>query len=316
MAALTHTNETSLHRTLETVRTAATKVVLDKSREVDLALCCMIANGHLLIEDIPGVGKTTLVKTLSRIFGLGASRIQFTNDLLPADILGSSIYDSEKKIFVFHRGPIFAQIVLADELNRATPKTQSACLQAMEEHCVTVDGVTHELPKPFFVIATQNPRQQIGTFALPESQLDRFLMRLSLGFPSRDAERKLLLEESRLDLVENLKPAAEPHELIEMQKAARAIHASDSVVSYIQDLIGYTRERLPAGRGISPRGALSLINAAKSWAFMHRRTMVLPEDVQAVCVPVMSHRLNPAEDLSGESGARWAEDAVAAVRVD
>lgn len=316
MTALPNAIVSTLHQRLDHLRNEASRVILDKTHEVDLAICCLIANGHLLIEDIPGVGKTTLVKTLSRLLNLGSSRVQFTNDLLPADILGSSIYDSDKKVFVFHRGPIFAQVVLADELNRATPKTQSACLQAMEERRVTVDGVTYDLPQPFFVIATQNPRQQIGTFALPESQLDRFLMRISLGFPSREAEKKLLLGESRLDLVDHLKPCTEVIELMEMQRAAKAVHASESIITYIQDLISQTRERLPSGRGISTRGALSLINAAKAWAFMNRRAMVLPEDVQAVCVPVMSHRLNPSDDLTGETGVRWAEDVIAAVRVD
>jgi MoxR-like ATPase len=316
MTALANPVTSNLHQRLDLLRTETLKIILDKPREIDLALCCLIGNGHLLIEDIPGVGKTTLVKTLSRLLNLGSSRIQFTNDLLPADILGSSIYDGEKKGFVFHRGPIFAQVVLADELNRATPKTQSACLQAMEERRLTVDGITHDLPTPFFMIATQNPRQQIGTFPLPESQLDRFMMRISLGFPSREAEKKLLMGESRLELLDNLKPATEVVDLIEMQRAARAVHTSDSIVNYIQDLIAQTRERLPSGRGLSPRGALSLINAAKAWAFMQRRSMVLPEDVQAVCVSVMSHRLNPVDDLTGETGIRWAEDVVAAVRVD
>ncbi len=309
-------SNTSVHQRLDTLRLEASKVILDKSKEVDLALCCLIAGGHLLIEDIPGVGKTTLVKTLSKLLNLGSARIQFTNDLLPADILGSSIYDSEKKVFVFHRGPLFAQLVLADELNRATPKTQSACLQAMEERRITVDGTTHDLPEPFFMIATQNPRQQIGTFPLPESQLDRFLMRITMGYPSREAERKLLTGESRLDLVDDLKAVAQPTDLIEMQRAARLVHASDSIVAYIQDLVGQTRERLPSGRGLSPRGALSLINAARAWAFMQKRAMILPEDVQAVAVSVMSHRLNPNDDLTGDTGTRWSEDVLAAVRVD
>lgn len=306
-----------LHK-LDAIRAEADRVILDKANEVDLALCCLIAGGHLLIEDIPGVGKTTLVKTLARLLDLGSMRIQFTNDLLPADILGSSIYDAEKKVFVFHRGPIFAQLVLADELNRATPKTQSACLQAMEERRVTVDGVTHELPDPFIMIATQNPRQQIGTFPLPESQLDRFLMRIALGYPSREAEKKILLGQSRLELVDELKPLAQPHDLIEMRAAARAIFVSESIVSYVQDLVAQTREKSTSSsnRGLSPRGALSLMNAARAWAFMQKRTMILPEDVQAVAVSVMSHRLNPSDDLSGETGTRWAEDIVARVKVD
>ncbi len=317
-------SSTPLHQTLEKLRVEASRVILDKNREIDLALCCLIAGGHLLIEDVPGVGKTTLVKALAKLINLGSSRVQFTNDLLPADILGSSIYDLDKKVFVFHRGPIFAQLVLADELNRATPKTQSACLQAMEEHRVTVDGITHDLPEPFFLVGTQNPRQQIGTFSLPESQLDRFLMRITIGYPSREAEKKLLLGTSRLDLVDDLKACAEPTDLLQMRKAAASVHVSDSLIGYIQDLIAYTRSQEATknsssagrGRGLSPRGALSLIHGAKAWAFMQRRQMVLPEDVQAVAVPVMSHRLNPVDDLTGDTGTRWAEDVIAAVRVD
>ena len=305
-----------LHERLEQVRSEASRVILDKSREVELALACLIAGGHLLLEDIPGVGKTTLVKTLARLLALESSRIQFTNDLLPADIIGSSIFDSERKSFVFHRGPIFSQLVLADELNRATPKTQSACLQAMEERRITVDGVTHALPQPFFLVATQNPRQQIGTFALPESQLDRFLMRVSLGYPSREAEKKLLLGESRLLLVEELKPVMSPGDLLLMQETAREIHVSENIVSYIQDLVARSREGRNPGRGLSPRGALSLLNASKAWAFLQRRSMILPEDVQAVAIPVLSHRLNPNDDVAGETGTRWAEDIVASVRVD
>lgn len=305
-----------LHERLDAFRKAASQVILDKERELQLTLCCLIADGHLLIEDVPGVGKTTLVKALARLMNLQSSRIQFTNDMLPADIVGSSIFDSEKRSFVFHRGPIFAQTVLADELNRATPKTQSACLQAMEERRVSVDGITHELPAPFFLIATQNPRQQIGTFSLPESQLDRFLMRIELGYPSRDAEKKLLLGQSRAELVDKLEPVFEPVDLLDMQAAARQVHVSDSLVSYIQDIVAKTRENVSRGRGLSPRGALCLVHAAQAWAFLQRRQMVLPEDVQAIAVPVMSHRLNPSDDLTGETGTRLAEDIMASVRVD
>jgi MoxR-like ATPase len=317
-----------LFQRLDAIRAEASKIILDKSHEVDLALACLIAGGHLLIEDIPGVGKTTLVKVLAKLLNLKSSRIQFTNDLLPADILGSSIYDPERKNFVFHRGPIFAQLILADELNRATPKTQSACLQAMEEHRVSVDGVTHDLPEPFFMVATQNPRQQIGTFALPESQLDRFLMRIAMGYPSREAERKLLLGESRLDLLENLKTIASPGDIVEMRNHANAVHTSENIVTYVQDIIEQTREHSQGSRtgnrpnsrsltlGLSPRGALGLIKAARAWAFLQKRAMILPEDVQAVAVAVMSHRLNPTDDITGDTGTRIAEDVIAAVRVD
>ena len=325
MNAAKMTASPQLYEKLNALRAQAGNVILDKTREIELALCCLIAGGHLLIEDIPGVGKTTLVKTLAKLFSLETSRIQFTNDLLPADILGSSIYDAERKGFVFHRGPLFAALVLADELNRATPKTQSACLQAMEERRVTIDGATYDLPLPFFLIATQNPRQQIGTYSLPESQLDRFLMRLSLGYPSREAEKNLLLGVSRLNLVDDLKSVASAADLSQMQEVARAVHASESIVSYIQDIIEKTRSGLKNGatsagkfamNGLSPRGALSLMAAAKAWAFLQGRTMILPEDVQAVAIPVMSHRLNPVDDLSGETGTRWAEDILASVRVD
>jgi MoxR-like ATPase len=305
-----------LHERLEAFRKEARKVILDKENEIELTLCCLIADGHLLIEDVPGVGKTTLVKTLARLMNLETSRIQFTNDMLPADIVGSSIFDGEKKSFLFHRGPIFAQLVLADELNRATPKTQSACLQAMEERRVTVDGVTHQLPSPFFLIATQNPRQQVGTFPLPESQLDRFLMRVQLGYPSREAEKALLLGQSRLELVEDLVPVFQPADLAAMSLAASEIHVSESVVAYIQDLVAKSRDRVAIGRGLSPRGALCLVHAAQAWAFLQKRKLVLPEDVQAIAIPVMSHRLNPVEDLTGETGTRLAEDILANVRVD
>lgn len=305
-----------LHERLDAFKAAASKVILDKDREILLTLCCLIADGHLLIEDVPGVGKTTLVKTLARLMNLETSRIQFTNDMLPADILGSSIFDETKRAFLFHRGPIFAQLVLADELNRATPKTQSACLQAMEERRVTVDGVTHSLPAPFFLIATQNPRQQVGTYPLPESQLDRFLMRVELGYPSRAAEKALLLGESRLTMVEDLSPVFQPQDLLSIQDAARAVHVSENIVSYIQDLVAKTRENVAVGRGLSPRGALCLVHASQAWALLQKRQMVLPEDVQAIALSVMSHRLNPVDDLSGETGLRMAEDVLASVRVD
>ena len=305
-----------LHERLDAFRVAASKVILDKDHEVALTLACLVADGHLLIEDVPGVGKTTLVKTIARLMNLQSSRIQFTNDMLPADIVGSSIYDDTKKSFVFHRGPIFAQTVLADELNRATPKTQSACLQAMEERRVTVDGQTYDLPQPFFLIATQNPRQQIGTFTLPESQLDRFLMRIELGYPSREAEKKLLLGQSRLLLVDELEPVFNPFNLIELQQAARNIHVSENIVTYIQDIVAKSRENVATGRGLSPRGALCLVRASQAWALLEKRPMVLPEDVQAIAIPVMSHRLNPVDDMTGEAGTRIAEDIISSVRVD
>ncbi len=294
----------------------ANEIILDKEKEILLTMCSMLANGHLLIEDIPGVGKTTLVKMLSKLLGLKTSRIQFTNDLLPGDILGSSIYDSEKKSFNFFQGPIFAELILADELNRATPKTQSAFLQVMEERKITMDGQTHSLPQPFFIIATQNPRQQIGTFSLPESQLDRFLMRIELGHPSREAERKLLLGVSRETLLSTLEPIFNAHDLIEIQKLVAQVHISEAIVDYIQDIISMTRTSKDSGQGLSPRGALCLVSASRAWAFLQDRKMVLPEDVQAVAVSVMSHRLNPSEDLTGETGKQISEEILKSVIVD
>lgn len=315
-ARVTASTSSEIQLRLDQVVTRASDVIFDKEHEVKLALCCLLAEGNLLIEDIPGVGKTTLVKTLAKLLNLRSSRIQFTNDLLPADIIGSSIFDVDEKRFVFHPGPIFSQIVLADELNRATPKTQSACLQAMEEMAITVDGHTHHLPQPFFLIATQNPRQQVGTFPLPESQLDRFLMRIELGYPSREAEKKLLTGEKRLDVVEKMSAVLQPEDLVELQRLTRKIHLSEPIINYLQDLVAKSRDNTGLGRGLSPRGALALTNAAKAWAFLAKRPMVLPEDVQAVAIPVMSHRLNPVEDMSGESGVRRANEIISQVRVD
>ena len=294
------------------------EVILDKDREVRLAMTCLLAQGHLLIEDIPGVGKTTLVKSLARICGLQFSRIQFTNDLLPADIVGNSIFDSRNGKFEFHRGPIFAQMVLGDELNRATPKTQSAFLQAMEERALTVDGVTYQLPEPFFFVATQNPRQQIGTFPLPESQLDRFLMRVSLGYPSREAERRLLVEnikQSRTENIDNLSALLDSPRIVQMQTSVRSVTTNENILNYIQDLIEASRH-IPGSNGISTRGALGLVRASQAWAFISGRSFVLPEDVQAVALPIMNHRLNPVEDVTGETGLKLAQDIISSVRVD
>lgn len=311
--------KSNLFERLAFARKQASDVVLSKDHEIDLAISCLIASGHLLIEDIPGVGKTILVKTLAKLFNLQYSRIQFTNDLLPGDILGSSIYDPDQKQFRFHPGPIFAQLVLADELNRATPKTQSACLQAMEERAITVDGITHALNAPFFLIATQNPRDQVGTFSLPESQLDRFLMRISLGYPSRAAEKQILLGDNRHTLVESLSPILTPQNLTELRALAANIHASDAIIEYVQNLVAYTRNRLSRsenGVGLSPRGSMSLIQAARAWALLQDRKMILPEDVQAIAVAVMSHRLNPVDDPSGQTGLNMAEETLAKVNVD
>jgi len=282
-------------------------IILGKEHQIRLAIACLIARGHLLIEDIPGVGKTMLAHALATSLGLGFKRIQFTSDLLPADILGVSIYDRETGSFQFHAGPIFAQVVLADEVNRATPKAQSALLEAMEEHQVTAEGETRRLPQPFFVIATQNPSYQVGTFPLPESQLDRFLMRIELGYPDADAERALLQGEDRRDLLADLTPRMATQELVELQHRVQQIHASAALLDYVQALVGHTRRSADYVNGLSPRAALAVLHAARAWALMADRGHVLPEDVQAVLPSVVSHRLVPAEEMSRVNGADVAE---------
>ncbi|NIM71954.1 MAG: AAA domain-containing protein [Gammaproteobacteria bacterium] len=253
-----------------------------------------MARGHLLIEDIPGVGKTTLAHVLARILGLSFQRVQFTSDLLPADILGISVYDRRAGSFEFHPGPIFTNLVLADEVNRATPKTQSALLEAMEERQVSQDRVTRDLPDPFFVIATQNPDHNVGTFPLPESQLDRFLMRITLGYPDAKSERALLTGCDRRELVEALEPALEVAELLDIQKQVQKVHVSDALLDYLQDLIAATRSEPDLGPGLSPRAGLALLRCSQAWAFMEDRRHVLPEDVQAVLPSVVNHRLRQA----------------------
>ena len=282
-------------------------IILGKEHQIRLAIACLIARGHLLIEDIPGVGKTMLAHALATSLGLGFKRIQFTSDLLPADILGVSIYDRETGSFQFHAGPIFAQVVLADEVNRATPKAQSALLEAMEEHQVTAEGETRRLPQPFFVIATQNPSYQVGTFPLPESQLDRFLMRIELGYPDADAERALLQGEDRRDLLADLTPRMATQELVELQHRVQQIHVSAALLDYVQALVGHTRRSADYVNGLSPRAALAVLHAARAWALMADRGHVLPEDVQAVLPSVVSHRLVPAEEMSRVNGADVAE---------
>ena len=279
---------------LDTVISRIGQIVLGKERQARLSLACLLARGHLLIEDLPGVGKTTLAHVLAKVLGLQFQRIQFTADLLPADILGVSIYQADTKNFVFHPGPVFSQLVLADEINRATPKTQSALLEAMEERQVTADGVTHKLPQPFFVIATQNPHHLIGTFPLPESQLDRFLMRIEMGYPDRAAERALLKGRDRRELVESLQPVIGADKLAAMQQLAARVHVADPLLDYVQNLLDATRRAGEFAEGLSPRAGLSLVAAARAWAMLHGRDMVLPEDVQAVAPSVIGHRLRPA----------------------
>jgi MoxR-like ATPase len=284
-----------LHHANRLLETAG-RIILGKERELRLALTCLIARGHLLIEDVPGVGKTTLAHVMARLLGLQFQRVQFTSDLLPADILGVSIFDRATSAFRFHPGPVFAQLILADEINRATPKTQSALLEAMEERQVTADGETFALPEPFFVIATQNPAHQIGTFPLPESQLDRFLLRIRLGYPDRAAERALLMGEDRRALLERQPAVASPAALLELQHAAQRLHISEALVDYVQALLGTTRNNPELANGLSPRAGLGLLAAARAWALLDGRDHVLPEDVQTLFPHVAAHRLHLAGD--------------------
>ncbi|OGA58078.1 MAG: AAA family ATPase [Betaproteobacteria bacterium RIFCSPLOWO2_12_FULL_65_14] len=283
---------------IERVIEAAGNIILGKEPQVRLALACMLARGHLLIEDLPGVGKTTLAHVLARSLGLHFQRIQFTSDMLPADIIGVSVYERETGGFKFHPGPIFAQVILADEVNRATPKTQSALLEAMEEHQVTAEGETRKLPAPFFVIATQNPSEQVGTFPLPESQLDRFTMRIELGYPDRDAERALLLGTDRRDLLATLDPSMTPAELVELQAGVQRVHVAPALLDYVQAIVQHTRRSPSYVAGLSPRAALALVHCARAWALLEGRDKVLPEDVQAILPGVAAHRLRPAHDAT------------------
>lgn len=298
---------------LERVTEAAGQVILGKERIIRLSLACVLARGHLLIEDLPGVGKTTLAQVIARVLGLKFQRIQFTSDLLPADILGVSVYDRDSAKFSFYPGPIFAQVILADEVNRATPRSQSALLEAMEEHQVTVEGATHHLPEPFFVIATQNPSHQIGTFPLPESQLDRFLMRVSLGYPDSAAERTLLKGRDRRELLGDMGPVLEPAQLLAMQKHVERIHVASALLDYLQDILEYSRRSPDFVSGLSPRAGLAILRSARAWAMQHGRAHVLPEDVQVVLPPVIAHRLMPVEHPGGIASELVIERLVQAV---
>jgi MoxR-like ATPase len=279
---------------IDTARQALASIILGKDAEILLALSCLLARGHLLIEDLPGLGKTILAQSLARVLGLSFQRIQFTSDLLPADIVGVSVFRQKEGAFVFQPGPIFSQLVLADEVNRATPKAQSALLEAMEERQVTVDGQTHILPNPYFVVATQNPSDQIGTFQLPESQLDRFLMRLELGYPNEENERALLTGVDRREMLNDIAPSLAPETLLGLQNSVAKMHMSDPLIDYIQALIRFTRESPDIETGLSPRGALALVAAARAHAFMENHSGVFPDDVQAVFGSVAGHRLKPA----------------------
>ena len=271
-------------------------VIVGKPDQVQDCVACLLAGGHLLIEDVPGVGKTTLAHALARSFGLQFSRVQFTADLMPSDLSGVSIYERGKETFVFHPGPIFAQVLLADEINRASPKTQSALLEAMEERQVTVEGETRALPSPFFVIATQNPHDQLGTFALPESQLDRFLMRISLGYPDRAAERELLNGRDRREMMEGMEGTLSAIELQSLQQKVMDVHAADPLLDYVQELVAATRSGRWFLQGLSPRAGIAVVRAAKAQALLSGRDYVAPDDVQAILPQTVAHRLIPVGD--------------------
>ena len=302
--------ENPMFAKIHAVAKQVNQIVVGKDLQIRQALVCLLAGGHLLIEDVPGVGKTTLAHALAISLGLRFNRLQFTSDLLPADIVGISVFDREKNNFVFHPGPVFTQVLLADEINRATPKTQSALLEAMEERQVTAEGRTRNLPEPFFVIATQNPSHQVGTFALPESQLDRFLMCLSLGYPDAAAERALLLGEDRRILLKSLQKLMEPTELIDARLSLRQIHTSASLIDYVQALAQASRQDGLFAEGMSPRAAIALVQAARAWAALEGRNHVIPEDIQAVLVPVVAHRLRPLKSRNGAGTALGSRDLV------
>ncbi len=289
---------------IQGVAAQVASIVVGKQPQIRLSLACLLARGHLLIEDLPGVGKTTLAHALAHSLGLDFKRVQFTNDLLPSDITGAAVYRRETGDFTFLRGPVFSQMLLADEINRASPKTQSALLEAMEERQVSVEGKPHKLPLPFFVMATQNPQDQIGTFPLPESQLDRFLMCIELGYPDPKSERALLEGEDRRDQVASLKARMSPEDVVAAQGLVRAIRVAGPVLDYVQNLLTHSRRAPQFSEGLSPRAGLALLQAARAWALLDGRNHVLPDDVQAVIGPVAGHRLKPAKGAATTHRAR------------
>ena len=299
----------------ERVISAANQIILGKENTIRLALSCMLAQGHLLIEDQPGVGKTTLANVLAKLLGLNLQRIQFTSDLLPADILGVSVYNRETESFSFHPGPIFAQVILADEVNRATPRAQSALLEAMEEQQVTIEGETRPLPDPFFVIATQNPSNQIGTFPLPESQLDRFMMRVQLGYPNDAAERELLKGRDRRELLAESAAVMTPTELLGFQAQARNVYVADALLDYLQNLLDFSRVCADYSSGLSPRSGLAILHCAQAWALLHGHEHVLPEDIQAVLPSVIGHRLRLAQESTESANESVAESLIKQVPI-
>ena len=304
-----------MSQSLKNVIRQAEQIILGKPQQIRLALVCLLARGHLLIEDMPGVGKTTLAQVLARTLGLQFRRIQFTSDLLPADILGVSVYQRDNEKFEFHPGPIFAQMILADEVNRATPKAQSALLEAMEEQQVTIEGTTRPLPAPFFVIATQNPLHQAGTFPLPESQLDRFLMRIQMGYPDAQAERGLLSGVDRREIIAHLNPQMESAELLALQQRVKQVFASPALLDYLQAILRHTREAARYTHGLSPRAGLALLSAARAWALLDEREAVIPEDVQAVLPGVVSHRLQVAGEYQKQHSDTLARELIEAVAI-
>ncbi|MGB5332747.1 MAG: MoxR family ATPase [Woeseiaceae bacterium] len=310
-----HTSEDAQRATIESARQALGGIILGKNKQITLALACLLARGHLLIEDLPGLGKTMLAQALARVLGLSFQRIQFTSDLLPADIIGVSVFRQNRGEFEFQPGPIFSQLILADEVNRATPKAQSALLEAMEEQQVSVDGTTLELPEPFFVVATQNPGDQIGTFPLPESQLDRFLMRIQMGYPNEDSERELLTGDDRRLMLRDTETVASPEMLIALQQSVKAVHVSDALIDYIQALVRHTRESADIEIGLSPRGAQALVAAAKSVAFVEDHSGAYPDDVQAVFTAIAGHRLKPAGGTRFRSPAELCQHVLDSVAI-
>ena len=309
------TGRSAQREVIERARQALGTIILGKNEQISLAIACLLARGHLLIEDLPGLGKTMLAQSLARVLGLSFRRIQFTSDLLPADIIGVSVFRQESGEFEFQPGPVFSQLILADEVNRATPKAQSALLEAMEEQQVSVDGNTRKLPTPFFVVATQNPGDQIGTFPLPESQLDRFLMRVEIGYPDAESERELIAGEDRRSMLRELEAVTGPEILIALQEAVREVPVKDALISYVQALVRHTRESADIDIGLSPRGAQALVAAARAYAYVENHSGVYPDDVQAVFASVAGHRLKPAGSTRFRSPAELCQHVLDSVAI-